>query len=146
MTAGREVVHPNLEDRLIIFCSASAHKGEQILITEATFDLWDGGAGFASALQIQNFSLTKHYWETNILQGAPSKLSLNSLLKKRDARLFEDVEIHSTFKCSCPLNLEIKTANITRIIREAIWKQVVEYRGGNLYANLKDVIVQASSN
>ena len=126
-----EVIHPQPEDRLIVFCSAPFHNGIPIQLTEGKFDFWDR---LASGLQVESYLLTDYYRE-----------SLKRIMKKRGGLLFEEVVIHSTFKCSCGLHYEAKMTNVTRAIGQTIWKQIHDYGGGNLYANLKDVIVLTSS-
>lgn len=142
MMALSEVIHPQPEDRLIVFCSAPFHNGIPIRLTEAKFDFL---SRMSSGLSIKGFIFTDFYRETSVLNGKPTRQSLNRILKKRGGLLFEELEIHSTFKCSCGLNYEAKTANVTKVIRQSVWRETHNYGGGNLYANLKDVIVLASS-
>ena len=137
-----EVIHPQPEDRLIVFCSAPFHNGIPIQLTEGKFDFWDR---LASGLQVESYLLTDYYRETSVVNGQPTRQSLKRIMKKRGGLLFEEVVIHSTFKCSCGLHYEAKMTNVTRAIGQTIWKQIHDYGGGNLYANLKDVIVLTSS-
>jgi hypothetical protein len=137
-----EVIHPQPEDRLIVFCSAPFHNGIPIQLTEAKFDFW---SRIASGLSIEGFKFTDFYRETPVINGKPTRQSLNRILKKRGGLLLEEVVIHSIFKCSCVLHYEAKMTNVTRAIGQTIWKQIHDYGGGNLYANLKDVILHTCS-